>query len=320
MPGRAVYYLRLSVTGRCNLRCIYCRSGDEAAPPAGAELPAGDLLKIVRAAALMGFRKVRLTGGEPLLRADIVDLVHSVARVPGIDDLALTTNGVRLARLAPALARAGLRRVNVSLDTLRPERFRRITGGDRWHEVWEGIEAALALGLNPVKLNTVVLRGLNDDEVRDLARLTLDRPLHLRFIEVMSFEGNSRATARRVGTAEVRALLEAEFGPLEPGKPVAGCGPARYWKLPGARGTVGFISPYSAPFCAWCNRLRVTAAGTLRPCLHDPWELDLTLPLARGATERDLAGLFERALARKAAHRGAAAATGGGRPMVELGG
>jgi cyclic pyranopterin phosphate synthase len=319
LPDRAVYYLRLSVTSRCNLRCIYCRSGDDTAPSAGAELPAGDLLKIVRAAALAGFKKVRLTGGEPLLRSDIVDLVGSVARVPGIDDLALTTNGVYLSRLAPALARAGLKRVNVSLDTLRPERFRRITGGDRWHEVWEGIEAALELGLNPVKLNTVVLRGLNDDEVRDLARLTLDWPLHLRFIEVMDFQGNSRAAARRVGTAEVRARLEEEFGPLEPGKPVAGCGPARYWKLPGARGTVGFISPYSAPFCAWCNRLRVTAAGTLRPCLHDPWELNLTLPLARGATERDLAGLFERALARKAAHRGAAA-TGGGRPMVELGG
>ncbi|MBC7104579.1 MAG: GTP 3',8-cyclase MoaA [Firmicutes bacterium] len=319
MGGRAVYYLRLSVTGRCNLRCLYCRSGDEESPQAPAEMPAEDLLKIVRAAALMGFRKVRLTGGEPLLRPDIVDLVRAVAGVPGIDDLALTTNGVRLARLAPALARAGLKRVNVSLDTLRPERFRAITGADRWPQVWEGIEEALGLGLHPVKLNAVVLRGLNDDEVGDLARLTLDRPLHLRFIEVMDFEGNGPAAARRVDTGEVRSLLEAEFGPLEPGKPGAGCGPARYWKLPGARGTVGFISPYSAPFCDRCNRMRVTAAGALRPCLHDPWELDLSLPLARGATERDLVGLFERALARKATHR-PGSLTGGGCRMVELGG
>jgi len=282
-------------------------------------LGAEDLLRIVRAAALAGFKKVRLTGGEPLLRADVVELVREIACIPGIDDLALTTNGVYLARLAPALAAAGLKRVNVSLDTLRPERFHRITGGDHWPEVWRSIEAALDLGLAPVKLNTVVLRGLNDDEVCDLARLTLNLPLHLRFIEVMPFKGNSWAASRRVTAGEVRARLETRFGTLEPGKPVAGHGPACYYRLPGGKGTVGFISPYSAPFCASCNRLRVTAAGTLRPCLHDPWELDLTVPLARGASEGELAALIARAVARKTGCRGVGHAEGG-RPMVELGG
>ena len=310
--------MRLSVTGRCNLRCVYCRSAGE--PTAhGEELAAEDLLKIVRAAVLVGFKKVRLTGGEPLLRADIVDLVREIARFPKIDDLALTTNGVHLACLAPALAAAGLKRVNVSLDTLRRERFRSLTGADHWSEVWRGIEAALALGLSPVKLNTVVLRGFNDDEICDLACLTITLPLHLRFIEVMNVGGNAWAASRRVSTGEVRARLEVRFGALEPGKPVAGHGPARYYRLPGAKGTVGFISPYSAPFCASCNRLRVTAAGTLRPCLHDPWELDLTVPLAQGASEGEVAALIARAVARKTGCRGVGHAEGG-RPMVELGG
>lgn len=318
MPGRTVYYLRLSVTGRCNLRCIYCRpAGGPTAP--GEELAGEDLLKIVRAAALVGFKKVRLTGGEPLLRADIVDLVREIARLPQIDDLALTTNGVHLARLAPALAAAGLKRVNVSLDTLRRERFRSLTGADHWPEVWHGIEAALALGLSPVKLNTVVLRGFNDDEICDLAGLTLNLPLHLRFIEVMSVGGNAWAASRRVTAGEVRARLEERFGTLEPGKPVTGHGPARYYRLPGAQGTVGFISPYSMPFCTSCNRLRVTAVGTLRPCLHDPWELDLTVPLARGAGETELAALIEYALAHKSQCHGIGGA-GSRRPMVELGG
>ncbi len=302
--NRPISYLRISVTDRCNLRCIYCM------PPEG--VPActhDDILRyeeietVVRAAAELGISKVRLTGGEPLARLGLVDLVRQIAAIPGIDDLAMTTNGTLLARCAAELAQAGLHRVNVSLDTLRPERFRRITRRGRLEDVLAGMEAARAAGLDPIKINTVVIRGMNDDEVIDLARQTRQAGWHVRFIELMPV-GNGglldeRWEERVVTAGEIRTRIEAALGNLEPAKMRVGSGPARYYRLPGAEGTLGFITPISEHFCYRCNRLRLTADGQLRPCLLSDAELDLRTPLRQGATVAEIKALLLEGIARK---------------------
>ncbi len=323
--NRPINYLRISVTDRCNLRCVYCM------PPSGvAACGHADVLTyeeielVVRAAATLGLSKVRLTGGEPLVRAGFVELVRKVAAVPGIDDVALTTNGVLLAAKARELAAAGLRRVNVSLDTLRPERFARLTRADALPRVLEGIAAAQAVGLAPVKINTVVVRGLNDDEVVDIARTTIERDWHVRFIELMPL-GDSAEWAGQgyVPTAEIRAAVET-LGPLEPAgraAPAAGAGPARYFRLPGARGTVGFISPVSDHFCFHCNRLRLTADGRLRPCLLREEEIDLRAALRAGAGIAELAERIAQAVRLKPeGHRLAEGSAPVGRTMSQIGG
>jgi cyclic pyranopterin phosphate synthase len=286
--NRPISYLRVSVTDRCNLRCIYCMPV-EGVPSCSHEevLRYEEIEMIVRAAAELGISKVRLTGGEPLVRLGLVDLVAILAHIPGVDDLAMTTNGILLARHAQELAEAGLQRVNVSLDTLRPERFQRITRWGRMEDVLAGMEAARAAGLAPIKINTVVIRGMNDDEVVDFARRTVETEWNVRFIEVMPV-GNGVMTAggwrERVVTAqEIRHRIEAALGELEPAKVGAGNGPARYYRLPGARGTLGFITPVSEHFCTRCNRLRLTADGQLRPCLLSDQEIDLRTPLRNGA-------------------------------------
>jgi cyclic pyranopterin phosphate synthase len=242
---------------------------------------------VVQAAAELGISKVRLTGGEPLVRLGIVDLVRSLARIPGVDDLAMTTNGVLLSRYAADLAEAGLQRVNVSLDTLRPARFRRITRLGRLEDVLDGMEAAQRAGLTPVKINAVVIRGMNDDEVVDLARKTMEAGWNVRFIELMPV-GDGATVAddwrdRVVTAQEVRQKIEDALGELEPAKVDVGGGPARYYRLPGAKGTLGFITPISEHFCYRCNRLRLTADGQLRPCLLSDHEIDLRTPLRQGA-------------------------------------
>jgi cyclic pyranopterin phosphate synthase len=243
---------------------------------------------IVRAAAELGISKVRLTGGEPLVRLGIVDLVRQIARIPGIDDLAMTTNGVLLARYVRDLVDAGLHRVNISLDTLDAERFRRITRCGDLADVLAGIEAAQQAGLWPIKINTVVIRGLNDDEVVDLAAKTLEADWwNIRFIELMPVGNGSLMTdqwEKKVVTAqEVCQRIEAALGDLVPAKIGAGEGPARYYRLSGAMGTIGFITPISEHFCYRCNRLRLTADGQLRPCLLSDQEIDLRTPLREGA-------------------------------------
>ncbi len=286
--NRPISYLRISVTDRCNLRCVYCM------PPEGvAWRPHDEILRyeeietVVRAAAGLGISKVRLTGGEPLVRMGIVDLVRDLAGIPGVDDLAMTTNGVLLSRYATDLAEAGLQRVNVSLDTLRPERFRRITRLGRMEDVLAGMEAAHEAGLEPVKINTVVIRGMNDDEVVDLARKTMETGWNVRFIEPMPVGNGVLADGewreRVVTGREIRHRIEAALGELEPAKMSAGNGPARYYRLHGARGTLGFITPISEHFCYRCNRLRLTADGQLRPCLLSDYEIDLRTPLRQGA-------------------------------------
>jgi cyclic pyranopterin phosphate synthase len=294
--NRPISYLRISVTDRCNLRCVYCMPA-EGVPwrPHEQVLRYEEIEKIVQAAAELGISKVRLTGGEPLVRLGIADLVRMIARIPGIDDLAMTTNGILLSRYAAELAEAGLQRVNVSLDTLRPERFQRITRRGQLEDVLAGIEAAREAGLEPIKINTVVIRGMNDDEVVDLARKTMEAEWwNIRFIELMPM-GNNVADDWRdrvVTAAEIREKIEAVSGTLEPAKMSTGNGPARYYRLPGARGTVGFITPISEHFCYQCNRLRLTADGQLRPCLLSDREIDLRTLLRQGADVAEIKALL----------------------------
>lgn len=296
--NRPISYLRISVTDRCNLRCIYCMPAEGVAACNHEEiLRYEEIETIVRAAAALGVSKVRLTGGEPLVRLGLVDLVRMLARIPGIDDLAMTSNGMLLARYADELARAGLQRVNVSLDTLRPERFQRITRCGELVAVLEGMAAAKRAGLDPIKINTVVIRGMNDDEVVDFARQTMEMAWNVRFIELMPMGNglnNLEADWRdRVVTAdEIRARIETTLGPLEPAKMRAGNGPARYYRLPGAPGTLGFITPISEHFCYKCNRLRLTADGQLRPCLLSDYEIDLRTPLRQGADVEQVKALL----------------------------
>jgi GTP 3',8-cyclase len=258
-----------------------------------------EILRVLRVAADLGVRKVRLTGGEPTVRAGLVDLVRRIAAIDGIQDLAMTTNGVLLGRLAQPLAEAGLRRVNVSVDTLDPEHFRRITRWGRLEDVLAGLGAAELAGLSPIKINSVVVRGFNDGGVVDLARLTLDRGWDVRFIEMMPFGSVAGfQTGAYVPTAETISRIEAALGPLHP-IDTSGYDPARTYRLDGARGTLGFISSVSQPFCAQCGRLRLTAEGRLRLCLLRDDEVDLKAPLRAGASFDELRERFAAAAFRK---------------------
>jgi cyclic pyranopterin phosphate synthase len=321
--GRAIHYLRVSVTDRCNLRCVYCMPAEGIVKRSHAEiLRYEELVYIIRAAAELGIGKVRLTGGEPLTRLGLPEFVRMVAAIPGIDDLALTTNGMLLSRYAAALADAGLRRVNISLDTLRADRFAQITRRDGLEEVWAGFAAAQAAGLTPIKLNMVVVRGLNDDEVGDFARRTLTEGWHVRFIELMPIGANvSWASQGTVPVAEIRARIEAQVGPLSPIHGPAGNGPARYYQLPGAKGTIGFIGALSDHFCHTCNRLRLTADGRLRPCLMSDEEIDLRTPLRAGIGLDAVKTLLAQAIQRKpSGHRLSEALSPQDRTMAEIGG
>jgi cyclic pyranopterin phosphate synthase len=318
---RPINYLRVSVTDRCNLRCVYCM------PESGIRLLSHqDILSyeeiaiVVRAAAELGIQKVRLTGGEPLVRLGLPDLVRMLGGIGGIDEISLTTNGTLLGRYAAVLKEAGLTRVNVSLDTLRPERFATISrAGHNLDEVLGGIEAARAAGLSPVKINVVVMAGVNDDEVLDFARKTVSDGWHVRFIEFMPTAGVDK-NIRFVPVADIRRRLAA-LGRLEPFSVGVGNGPARYFQLPGSRGSLGFIGPVSEHFCFQCNRLRLTADGKLRPCLLSREEIDLREPLRQGITPEGLRGLISDAVMRKPlGHKLAEGQPVEGRPMTQVGG
>ncbi|MBN1581315.1 MAG: GTP 3',8-cyclase MoaA [Anaerolineae bacterium] len=307
--NRAINYLRISVTDRCNLRCVYCMPPDGVPPCAHDDiLRYEEIETVVRAAARLGISKIRLTGGEPLVRKGLADLVSLLANIPGIDDLSLTTNGTLLPRYAQALARAGLKRVNISLDTLRPKRFAAITRRGSLQDALDGIEAAHRAGLEPVKINSVVIRGLNDDEVIDLAQKSLGQQgvsdgWHIRFIEWMPV-GETASPGQAwddavVTAAEIRGKIEAALGTLEAAHSPTGAGPARYYRLPGAKGTIGFITPISEHFCQQCNRLRLTADGQLRPCLLSDREIDLRTPLRSGAGVEEIQALLAYGIAEK---------------------
>ncbi|MBI4287236.1 MAG: GTP 3',8-cyclase MoaA [Chloroflexi bacterium] len=318
---RPIDYLRISVTDRCNLRCIYCM------PEEGIDLfPREDMLSyeeiytVARAAAELGISKVRLTGGEPLVRAGLSRLVSMLAGIEGIEDIALTTNGVLLARYAAELKAAGLRRVNVSLDTLRPDRFQRITRGQRLEQVLEGLRVAEELGLTPVKINVVAMRGINDDEIPDFARKTIDDGWNVRFIELMPFGEEGAKEENHIPVAEIRERLEA-LGPLEACMPAAGGGPARYFRYPNAKGSIGFISPISEHFCTNCNRLRLTADGHLHLCLLGEAEVDLRAALRSGVSQAEIKAILQRAVAAKPERHYLAEGKGPfGKAMAHIGG
>ncbi len=298
--GRRIHYLRISLTDRCNLRCVYCMPEHMVFLPREELLTDEEWIRLVRLFAELGFDKIRLTGGEPTVRPNLVELVARMAALPGIREISMTTNGMRLKALAEPLARAGLKRVNVSLDTLDPAKFHRITRWGRLEEVWEGILAAEAAGLTPIKLNAVVVRGYNDRDLVGLAALTLSRPWQVRFIEVMPFADIAPfAQQAIVPTSEMIRILEGEFGPLEPLNDGRLDGEARVYRIRGAVGTVGFISPVSEPFCAQCNRVRLTAEGRLRLCLLRDDEADLREPLRRGASDEELKAQIRAAIWRK---------------------
>lgn len=282
--GRAMTYLRISLTDRCNFRCLYCMPAVGMTFQPKAEMLTDDeLLRVVRLCGEIGFNKLRLTGGEPTIRPNVVELVRAMKRFPGIEELSMTTNALLFNRLAEPLKEAGLDRVNISIDTLDPVKFKFMTRGGRLDLVWEGIEAAERVGLTPVKLNSVVVRDQNDREVGDMAALTIDRPWQVRFLEIMPLEGVGDVhDASLVTSGETLARLEERFGPLEPITADA-ADPARLWRIPGAAGTIGFISPVSVPFCATCNRVRLTADGKLRLCLLRNDEVDLRDMMREGA-------------------------------------
>jgi cyclic pyranopterin phosphate synthase len=318
---RPINYLRISVTDRCNLRCQYCMPAEGVALMSHADvLTYEEIIAIVRAAVGLGINRVRLTGGEPLVRLGLPELVRMLAAIGGIDDISLTTNGTRLAEHAAALHAAGLRRVNVSLDTLKPERFREITRCGNLEDTLNGIAAAHAAGLEPVKINCVVMAGTNEDELVDFAVKTRDEGWHVRFIEHMPVSGDASIDARFVSVREMRNIIET-LGPLEPTLVSAGNGPAKYFKLPGASGTIGFITPVTEHFCYQCNRLRLTADGKLRPCLLHEDEIDLREPLRAGATGDELQEIIRQAiLAKPQSHQLAAGKTHRGRPFSQVGG
>lgn len=307
--GRPITYLRISVTDRCNLRCVYCLPGEGVQWQARAnQLTAEEIARVTASMAQAGVRRVRLTGGEPLVRPDIVEIVERLASIPGIEEVSLTTNAMLLEKLARPLADAGLKRVNISLDTLDADKFKRITRGGSIDRLWRGIEAAEEAGLTPLKLNTVVVNGLNADELPELALLTIENPWHVRFIELMPVgnaqawgEGFPTAPERYVSVQEMLSRLSSfNLQPAHRGPSVlttpTGNGPARTFRIPGALGTVGFISPLGEHFCQNCNRLRLTADGYLRPCLLLDGEINIREALRAG---EPLLPLIQRAVEAK---------------------
>jgi cyclic pyranopterin phosphate synthase len=320
MVPEQINYLRVSITDRCNLRCFYCTPwGGWEKLPCGEILRYEELLRLAGVATGVGIRKVRVTGGEPLVRRGALDFIRRLRQVPGIEKVCLTTNGVRLAELAPDLYATGLRHLNLSLDTLRRDRYRELTGFDHFADVMAGIERAAALGFHPIKINCVVLKDLNDDEFLDFALLTREQPFQVRFIEFMPTVEEARWRRHFLPIAEVRRRL-AGLGPLEPVAVSATAGPARTCRIPGFRGELGFISAVSDHHCPTCNRLRLTAAGRLRPCLFAAPELDLKGPLRQGASDEALAQLFREAIHLKGCVSPVSASPRPSRAMVSIGG
>lgn len=328
--GRTIDYLRISVTDRCNFRCVYCmpEQGFPVAPKPEL-LTFEELERLVRIAASLGMRKLRVTGGEPLVRKDLPDLISKFSQIPGISEISLTTNAYLLDILAEPLKNAGLTRINVSLDTLQDERFKEIARRGDLPRTMRGIRKAQEVGLHPLKVNCVAMRGVNDDEFVDFARWAMDEDVHIRFIEIMPIRWNMdevggfdpmqphgdrgllqlnnvqgdmltdlQMRKMMITAAEITDRIEVELGPLEPFE-IPTNGPARTFKLAGAKGTVGFISQISHDLCVKCNRLRLTADGFLRPCLMSDGELSLRDPMRGGATDEELRDLILHVVAHK---------------------
>ncbi len=299
--GRKIDYLRISITDHCNLKCTYCT------PFSGRDhlerseiLTYEEMLKVARAAAAAGITKIRITGGEPLVRKGVVEFCRMLSHLDGLKSLALTTNGIYLAEMAEPLFKAGVSRINISLDSLRPERFEKITGYNWLPRVLAGIERAEKIGMNPIKINAVVMRGINDDEVEDLAALTLSKPYHVRFIELMPTNSTALGDYETlfVPVEEfIKKIHQIDRVQIEPA--TDSYGPARLCRLPGAIGKVGFIAPISWHFCDACNRLRLTADGKIKTCLFSQEEIDVKAALRKGATQDDIISIFSQAVTAK---------------------
>ena len=288
--GREHDYLRISVTDRCNLRCIYCMGPEGVKQiPHREILTYEEILQIVVVGAELGIKKIRLTGGEPLVRKGLVSLVEGIARIPGISDISMTTNGILLPHYAAALKKAGLKRVNISLDSMKEKVFKEITRCGDLRAVQEGIKAALEVGLKPVKINTVLMKGLNHTEVPDFLRLAQEYPLYVRFIEYMPIGDHDREYRKRYLPLSYIEKTAAAMGlPLTPAARPAGAGPAESFALPGGKGGIRLIHPISRHFCASCNRLRLTAEGKLKACLYWQEEIHLRPAVGDRAALREL--------------------------------
>ncbi len=297
------HYLRLSVTDRCNLKCLYCRPSKWVRQLKQEELLSfEEITTIVGVAAEWGVRKVRITGGEPLVRNNIVELVQMLSGIKGIGDLPMTTNGVRLAEFARPLKKAGVSRVNVSLDSLERKKFARITGYDNLLPVLRGIRAAREAKLEPIKINVVMLKGINDDEILDFVNFAREKSLIMRFIEYMPTNG-SEQDGWYFSNARVKEIIERRWKALKSLPFFSGYSPARYFRINHAKVPVGFISPISQPFCHQCTRLRLTAAGKLRPCLFSNLEIDLRKPLQRKNRDYEIRASFDWAMNEKSKER-----------------
>ncbi|MFA4909953.1 MAG: GTP 3',8-cyclase MoaA [Desulfobacteria bacterium] len=298
--NRRINYLRVSITDRCNLRCVYCMPID-GIPKVNQKdiLSYEEILRIVEVAVKNGITKIRITGGEPLVRKGVIDFVRSLSRIHGVKDLSLTTNGILLRDFAGDLFDAGLHRVNISMDSLNNMKFQKITGGGNLEKVCEGIEEALRVGFSPVKINTVIIHGFNDDEVIDFARLSINNPYHIRFIELMPIGSNSKWSEERyISSQEVKDKIES-FRKLHPIHKKGERAAARMFRFEGAMGEIGFISPMSAHFCSSCNRLRLTANGKLRTCLFSNEEVDLKPSLRESYDNSGLERLIDLAISNK---------------------
>ncbi|MDD5773537.1 MAG: GTP 3',8-cyclase MoaA [bacterium] len=300
--GREINYLRISLTDRCNLRCIYCLPTEGVALlPHDDIMTYEEILRFVRIIAGLGVDKVRLTGGEPLVRSGIIDFIKELKKIPGLKDLSLTTNGIIFQDKLEELYKAGLRRVNISVNTLKKDKYLKITGAKNNHftKIIRGIEEALEIGMDPIKINVVALKGINDDEILDFARLSKDKNLHIRFIEFMPIkERGIDWHGSFIPVETIKLIIENKYGKLIPFKKKYG-GPADSFKLKDSKGTLGFISPISSCFCEDCNRLRLTSDGKLRLCLFSDTEVDVKNMIRNGANEKDLINMIKQAVSEK---------------------
>jgi len=297
--------LRVSVTDRCNLRCVYCHPLPDCGLIEREEiLEFEEILRIVRLFAECGIKKLRLTGGEPLLRRDIVRLVRELAAIAGIEELSATTNGIFLEKLAAELKAAGLQRVNISVDSIERETYERITGFDLLPGVIEGIYRAIDAGLAPVKINSVIIKGLNDSEeqITALAGMSVDLPISVRFIEYCPTNKGTRPATDYVPNEAVRAVIERKYGALSGTVMDGGNGPAKYFKAPGSAGTIGFISGRSSTFCSSCSRLRLTSGGKVMPCLYSARAHDLKTLISSGQSDRQIRSFLSKIITEKAGY------------------
>jgi len=297
--NRHLNYLRISITDRCNLNCIYCVPRDLITRLAHDEiLTYEEILRLVKIGIRLGISKVRVTGGEPLVRKGVYAFLSELSRISGLADLSLTTNGVALKDNLEKIKSAGIKRINISLDTLKRKKFEQITGLDLFDQVWQGIEKARVMGFHPIKINIVALNGVNDDELIDMAHLSVEYPFHIRFIEYMPIGDSQMGNGPLLLAPEIKRRI-SELGKLIPVSNSINDGPAQRYRFEGALGEVGFIHALSHHFCDSCNRLRLTASGQLRPCLLSDHQEDIKGPLRAGCSDDDLAEVFLRAVRHK---------------------